>query len=170
MGWKRALLYWRHRVFRTGDSTNRITTGLAIGAAVSFSPFLGTHVAQALFFTWLLRGNLVAAFLGTGVGLPPCLPFIFLVSYRVGIRILGVFGFSERFALPPGGMTWELMLHEPVKLLAPLTVGGYLCGAVAGIIVYAAFYYPVRMARIFYRAQRLHRYHKQHEARKGGAS
>src|SRR5687768_11738955 len=82
MGWGRTLRYYRHRVFRTGDSTYRITAGLASGMAVSFSPFIGTHVGQGLALAWLLRASLLASFIGTALGNPATYPFIFWAAYK----------------------------------------------------------------------------------------
>src|SRR5688500_14904919 len=60
MGWMRTFNYYRHRMFRMGDSTYRITSGLATGIAVSFTPFLGTHLIQAFFLCWMFRSSWVA--------------------------------------------------------------------------------------------------------------
>jgi uncharacterized protein (DUF2062 family) len=163
MGYKRAFYYWEHRIFRTGDSTYRVTAGLACGAAVSFSPFLGTHVMQAFLLAWLVRGNLLAAFMGTIVGLPPFLPFIFWLSYRVGLRIFELLGIGDLFALPAHFHMHDIM-HAPIALLGPLTVGGYTCAAVVWVAVYFAFYGPVGMARKAYRLHRMRKYNKEHRA------
>jgi uncharacterized protein (DUF2062 family) len=153
MGWPRALQYWRHRVFRTGDSSYRITAGLASGAAASWNPFLGTHIVQAFALSWLLRGNLVAAFVGTGIGLPPFLPFLFWRSWHVGVWVLRLFGIHRFTHLPPD-LTWEYLLHHPVTLLLPMALGGYICGFLCWFAVFAVFYYPVRIARRLYLKQR----------------
>ncbi len=153
MGWGRALSYWQHRVFRTGDSSYRITAGLASGAAVSFNPFLGTHLVQAFFLAWLVRGSMIAAFVGTGIGLPPFLPFLFWRSWHVGVWIFRRFG-VHRFVHLPSDLTWEYMLHHPMTLLLPLAVGGYVCGLACWFAVFVVFYYPVRVARRFYLVRR----------------
>jgi uncharacterized protein (DUF2062 family) len=149
MGWRRFLLYWRHRVFRTGDSAHRIAAGLASGAAASFNPFIGTHVAQALFLAWLLRANLLAAFIGTGLGNPATLPFLFWLSYKTGVAIIGLFGMSDVLALP-ADFTLRTIFHEPLRLLLPMALGGYACGLMCWPVTYALLYYPVRSARKLY--------------------
>ncbi|MCB9989960.1 MAG: DUF2062 domain-containing protein [Rhodospirillales bacterium] len=162
-GWRRTFHYYRHRIFRTGDSTYKITAGLAAGAAVSWSPFLGTHFAQAIFLSWLIRGNLLAGFIGTALGNPSTFPFMFWLSYKLGTFILGLAGFETEFA---GGMdaaylqgdSWAFLKYlfaHPLQLLLPLVIGGYLCAFLCWPVAYAVLYYPVRAARRAYRLQRL---------------
>jgi len=48
-GWRRASRYMAHRVRRLPGTPYRIAAGVASGAAVSFTPFIGLHfVAAAL--------------------------------------------------------------------------------------------------------------------------
>lgn len=70
MGWMRSLKYVRHRLVRVADTTHKIALGLAIGAAVSFTPLVGTHFVQAGLFAFVLRGNVFSAMIGTFVGNP----------------------------------------------------------------------------------------------------
>ena len=51
---------------------------------VSFSPFIGFHFLLAILFAYLLRGNLIAALIGTFVGNPFTFPFIWIFIYKVG--------------------------------------------------------------------------------------
>ncbi len=156
MGWRRAFDYWWHRVFRTGDSTYRITAGLASGVAVSFNPFLGTHVFQGFFVAWLVRANWIAAFIGTGFGNTLTMPFLLWLAYMTGAWILGVLGLADAAALPHD-FTFSVILDEPLRLLLPLTLGGYTCGLIAWLLTYGLLYFPVRTAQRIYRANRLRR-------------
>ena len=166
-GWKRTFLYYRHRVFRTGDSTYRITAGLASGAAVSWSPFIGTHFFQAVFLSWVLRANPLAGFIGTAWGNPWTFPLIFWLGYTIGVNICGAFGLDEFIALPVG-MDFDYFLQRPLefmkylfsnplKLLLPMTVGGYICGLLFWPIAYGILFYPVRSVRQAYIEQRIKR-------------
>lgn len=148
-GWRRALIYWRHRIFRTGDSTYRITAGLASGIAVSFSPFIGTHVLQAVALAWMVRGSLLAAFIGTAIGNPSTLPFLFWIDYKIGINLFDLFGHAETVALPQD-YTWTIIVHEPLKLLLPLTAGSIICGLVSWPLSYILLCGPVRIMRTVY--------------------
>lgn len=166
-GWGRTFHYYRHRVFRTGDSTYKITAGLASGVAVSWSPLMGTHFAQAVFLSWMLRANLLAGFIGTAFGNPWTFPFLFWVGYETGVRICGLFGLSDFIALPPRmdlafftEQPWEFMHYlfaHPFKLLLPMTIGGYLWAILTWPVAYAVLYYPVRAARKAYKLQKFRR-------------
>lgn len=153
MGYRRAFVYWRHRLFRGGDTAYKITAGLAVGAGVSFSPFLGTHVWQAFLLAWLLRASWLAAFIGTGIGNPATLPILFWIAWHTGITILGAFGYDDRFNAT-AHFSWHELIHNPLSLLLPLTIGGYICGAVAGTVIFAVLYYPVRTIAAHYRSRK----------------
>lgn len=167
MGWKRALHYYKHRILRTGDSTYKITAGLAAGIGVSFSPFLGTHFVQGLVLSLLLRGNWVAMFVGTAFGNPWTLPFLFALNYKIGVFLCGLFGFGDFVALPvdvtqdgildDSSAFVTYMFDHPLKFLLPMVVGGYTCCFASLPVSYALLYYPVRRARLVYRLQRLRR-------------
>lgn len=173
MGLRRTFHYYRHRMFRTGNSTRKITAGLATGIGICWTPFVGTHVGQALLFCWLLGFNPIAGFIGTALGNPWTYPFIFLWAYRLGKWLCGWFGLAHFVRLPEGMAFDQFMaapldfLHylfaHPQKLLLPLTVGGYACGLLCWPIAYALLFYPVRTARRAYRLQRLRFHRKRHE-------
>ncbi len=172
-GWQRTFHYYRHRIFRTGDSTYKITAGLATGAAVSWTPFFGTHFIQAIFFSWLIRASMLAGFIGTAWGNPWTFAFMFWIGYQLGVQICGLFGLSEFVAIPETfnlehfiAHPWEFFSYlwqHPVKLLLPITIGGYLCGLLFWPVAYALLYYPVRSARTAYRLQRIKRRKKKLE-------
>lgn len=178
MGWKRALHYYKHRVLRTGDSTYKITAGLAAGIGVSFSPFLGTHFVQGLALSWALRGNWIAMFVGTAFGNPWTLPILFALNYKLGVFLCGLFGYADFVALPDdvtrdgflddSSAFVAYMFDHPMKFLLPMVVGGYTSCAVSLPISYALLYYPVRRARFIYRLQRARRRRARLRARRRG--
>lgn len=167
MGWARTLTYYRHRVFRTGDSTYKITAGLAAGMSISFSPFLGTHFLQCFVAAFILRANWIAAFVGTALGNPWTFPFLFAVAYKVGTFFCDLMGFADFIALPDDATFAHFMdqpfdflsflYAHPLKFLLPMTVGGYMCAVFSWPLFYGALYYPVRAARTAYRLQRVKR-------------
>jgi len=87
-GWGRAGRYLWHRVSRLPGSPNSIAAGLACGAAMSLTPFVGAHFFLAAFLVWLIRGNLLAAAFGTILGNPWTFPVIWLGSYHIGALML----------------------------------------------------------------------------------
>lgn len=89
MGWRRLAVYMLKRLTRLPGTPHNIAAGFACGAAISFTPFVGFHIALAILLAYLLRGHLIAAAVGTVVGNPWTFPFIWLATYKVGQVMLG---------------------------------------------------------------------------------
>lgn len=88
-GFKRSIQYITYRVKRLPASPHAIAAGFASGAAVSFLPAIGLHFLLAFALAWLVRGNMIAAALGTAVGNPLTFPLFFSVAYRLGRQLMG---------------------------------------------------------------------------------
>ena len=170
MGWVRTATYYKHRMFRDGDSVHRITAGLAIGASISFTPFLGTHFIQAGFLAIMFRVNWPAALIGTFWGNPWTFPFLFWSSYSIGAFILGLLGYGEMIQLPPevnfellredATQFFNFLLESPMKLLIPFAIGGYFAAVIFWPFAYMALYYPVKSMNKLYHKERLRRTYK----------
>lgn len=164
MGWVRAFHYYRHRIFRDGTSTYRITAGIALGAAISFTPFIGTHFLQVAAIAPLMRANILAGFAGTVFGNPWTFPFLFWLGYKVGIFMCGLFGMGDFLALPDFmNMQYfteqpfvflSFLFANPLKLLLPMALGGYICAVLFWPFAYLMLYRPVQLARIAYVRER----------------
>lgn len=148
-GWHRAVRYMGHRIVRIPDSPHAIAAGLASGAAVSFTPFLGFHFLLAALLAWATRGNYVASAVGTAVGNPWTFPFIWLWIYQTGIRLLA---YDHRF-VSHRELTLRLLFDQPSELFLPMMVGGIASGIVAWFVVY----YVSRLLFDAYRDQRRRR-------------
>jgi uncharacterized protein len=146
-GWRRALRYIGHRLGRMSESPHRIAAGLATGVAVSVTPLLGVHVALAALLALALRGNLMAALLGTLFGNPWTLPVIWVLSYRIGLWLLpspegadatphfvSMFADLTRAALSLDG---RLFVAEVWPVLRPMLAGSVPLALAAWIAVYA---------------------------------
>lgn len=88
-GWRRALSYLGHRVRRIPDTPHRIALGFAAGAFVSFTPLFGLHVLAAVALAWAIRGNVLAALIGTLIGNPLTFPLIAPMALTLGRLLLG---------------------------------------------------------------------------------
>lgn len=164
-GWGRTFHYYRHRLFRTGDSTYRITAGLALGGAVSFVPLIGTHLIQVALFGLVMRTSFIAAFIGTALGNPWTFPFLFWLSYKAGVLIMTVFGWTH-FAMLPDFMTYEYFSQQPMDFMAylwahplelflPMLLGGYICAVLFWPLAYGVLYYPVKTMQKAYHSDRV---------------
>ena len=69
-GWSRAAQYVKHRVRRLPDTPEKISRGIAAGVFTAFTPFYGLHFIIAAIIARLMRGNILAALLGTFFGNP----------------------------------------------------------------------------------------------------
>jgi len=83
-GWSRAWKYILLRVQRLPGTPSSIAKGFACGVAVSFTPFVGAHLAISGVVSWLIGGNVLAAFIGTVVGNPWTFPIIWVLIFKTG--------------------------------------------------------------------------------------
>ena len=80
----RILRLLKLKLYRIRDFPEAVAIGLAWGASVSMTPMLGLHLITCYLGTWMMRGNMVAATVGTVVGNTWTFPFIFYLDYKVG--------------------------------------------------------------------------------------
>ncbi len=118
-GWRRASRYIAHRVQRLPGTPYRIAAGLASGAAVSFTPFIGLHFIFAALLALLLRGNVVASAIGTAVGNPWTFPFIWAWTYTLGQWLMGADAASDL----PEALSLGYIFERPLDVLWPMTLG-----------------------------------------------
>lgn len=85
----RALKYQWHRLRRLPDPPHRVARGVFAGVFVNFPPIFGFQIFAAVALAWALRGNILAAVLGTLLSNPITTPIIAVVSLQSGYWILG---------------------------------------------------------------------------------
>jgi uncharacterized protein (DUF2062 family) len=137
-GWRRASLYIAHRVRRLPGTPYRISAGFACGAAISFTPFIGFHFLGAALLALLMRANVVASAIGTVVGNPWTFPFIWTWIYGLGQWLMG----GETAPDLPAVLSFSYIFERPLEVLWPMTVGG----VPTAIVMWFAFFLPVRGA------------------------
>lgn len=99
-GWARATRYVILRLTRLPGSPEEIARGVAAGVFVSFTPFFGLHFVTAALLAWAMRGNILAAILGTFFGNPLTFPFIAALNLELGSWILDVSAAAAAHSLP----------------------------------------------------------------------
>lgn len=150
MGWRRFFFYIKQRIVRLSDSAHRIALGLAFGMAVSFNPYVGTHILQACGLCYLFRGNIIAGALGTIIGNPSTFPFFWWLSIMIGSTILGWFGVSSAGDVSHNsdfGALFQTAMSDPLHVLLPWTLGGYVLALITLPISYFTFYPLIRAAK-----------------------
>lgn len=180
-GWFRAGHYVWHRLTRLPDPPHRIARGVWAGVFISFTPLFGLHFFGAALIAFLMRGNILAAILGTFFGNPVTFPLIAVGSVQLGHWLLGtgVDGVPATQILSAfayaGGEVWEnvraFFTDDPVKwshlshfyygLFKPYLIGGIFPGIVAATTCYyvslpmIAAYQKLRQKRRRDRAEKL---------------
>ncbi len=130
MGWRRTAHYLGHRVGRLPGTPYSIAAGLASGAAVSCTPFMGAHFVLGGLLALALRGNLIASAIGTALGNPWTFPFIWALIYWTGTQIIGGTGDPVNFVATFASLwnaLWTLdgqrLAGDIWPVLAPMMVG-----------------------------------------------
>ena len=152
-GWNRLLLYYKHRLVRLPDSSYRIAAGLACGAAVSFTPFIGLHVLLAIVLAYAMRANVVAALIGTIVGNPWTFPLIWTIIYWMGSIATG----SGASAVLTDVIDAEQLFFSPVQALKPVLVPMIIGGVPLAVLVWWIVYWPTYQVVERYKVKRLKR-------------
>ena len=141
VSWRRSTLYYVKRILRLSATPYAIAAGCSIGTFVSFTPYIGFHIAISVALTWLVRGNPIAAVIGTAIGNPLTFPLIWASTYELGHAILG----GEKVVELP---TFDRhFLDRSIEGLSPMlktmSVGSVPLGLLAGLVVYAIVYKSV---------------------------
>lgn len=137
----RLLRYYALRIGRLPGTPRSIAAGFAVGIAVSFTPFIGFHLATGALVAWILRGSLVSMALGTLLaGNPWTFPFIWLCTYELGRWMMGAHQQAAAMRTFGTQFTFSDLLQKPLDLLLPMTLGSIPLGLACGV----AGFYAVR--------------------------
>ncbi|MTH97742.1 DUF2062 domain-containing protein [Roseibium sp. RKSG952] len=146
--WSRSTRYFSKRVLRLSATPNAIALGFASGAFASFTPLIGFHFLTAFATAYIVRGNFIAAALGTSVGNPLTFPFIWASTFKVGQWILGGEA-THADAHAVHAQFQERLLQNSFDLLLPMLkpmiVGAIPLGLTTGILSYIIVYKSVEV-------------------------
>ena len=131
----RLLSYYKLRLARLPASSYAISSGFACGSMVSFTPLLGLHFILAVVFAFLIRGNFIAALIGTIVGNPLTFPLIWGLIYKVGTFVISI----ERVDLK-NDISFEMIINQTYEIFFPMLVGGIIVAPVVWIVTYFTIY------------------------------
>jgi len=140
MGFGRSTRYLAHRVARMPGTPSSIALGFACGIGVIFTPFVGLHLVIALVVAWIVRGSPLAAAVGTLASNPWTIPPILIGTYKLGARMLGTHSHHHL----PHDVTFFYMLHHPMQILLPMSLGSIPMGLTAALITYFPARYRVK--------------------------
>jgi uncharacterized protein (DUF2062 family) len=148
IGWQRAGHYFWMRLKRLSGTPHSIAAGFASGAAASATPFVGFHFLTGFAIAFFVRGNYLAAAIGTAVGNPWTFPFIWAWTYSLGSRMLG----RQNEPAPDWtSLSWPELVDAIGGVFLPMVVGGLPTAAVFWLV----FYFPMlRLVRVFQETRR----------------
>ena len=136
------------KIYRIRDFPEAVAIGLSWGAAVSFTPLLGFHLVICFVGTWLMRGNYVAAIVGTIVGNPWTFPLFFYLDYKIGIFLFGESLNAYDYKL-------NFIIENFENLFYPTLVGSL---PVAIIVWFTTYYFSKRLLKKRYNGKNKIRY------------
>ena len=131
----RIISYYKLRLARLPDSNYAISSGFACGAMVSFTPLLGFHFVLAVIFAYLIRGNFIAALIGTVVGNPLTFPFIWGLIYKIGTYVTNI-----KLEKITHEINFDMIVNQTYEIFFPMLVGGVIIAPLVWIITYYIIY------------------------------
>lgn len=154
-GFKRATRYVIHRMSRLPDDPHRIARGVFAGFLIGFLPLPGLQFAAAWAAARLVRGNLLAALLGTFNTNPITTPFFAVFAMTFGHWIMGVHepltakAIGHAFAFASGDlwrnfmaiftddvMKWGGLIRFWHEIYVPYFIGALIPGLVISAVAY----------------------------------
>ena len=127
----RFISYYKLKLARLPASPHAVASGFACGSMVSFTPLLGLHFILAIVFAYLMRGNIVAALLGTIVGNPVTFPFIWGLIYKVGAFII-----STKHVEFNNEINFNMIITQTYEFFLPMLLGGAILAIPVWLITY----------------------------------
>ena len=131
----RIISYYKLRLARLPASNYAISSGFACGAMVSFTPLLGFHFVLAIIFAYLMRGNFIAALIGTVVGNPLTFPFIWGFIYKIGTYFTNI-----QIEKLTHEINFDMIVNQTYEIFFPMVVGGVIIAPLVWIITYYVIY------------------------------
>ena len=112
-----------------------ISSGFACGSMVSFTPLLGLHFILAVIFAYIMRGNVIAALIGTVVGNPLTFPLIWGVIYKIGTYVTTI-----KHVKLNQDINFDMIINQTYEIFFPMFIGGIIIAPMVWIITYFIIY------------------------------
>lgn len=122
------------RFLKIRGSPHEIAMGFALGMFIGMSPFMGLHMALAVFLAALLGYNKFAAGIAVWISNPLTAPVLYGMTYYVGARFIGLE--KIHFVSNLDQHILLVILKKAPEILGILTVGGILLGMPVAAVGY----------------------------------
>lgn len=168
-GFVRAGRYVLHRMSRLPDKPHRVARGVFAGSLVGFLPLPGVQFLAAWGAALLMRGNILAALLGTFNTNPITTPFFAVFSLSFGHWLLGIDSpltaraIGHAFAraghdlwrnfkavFNDDKMQWDGLIRFWNEIYLPYFIGAFIAGFVLSLI---AYYLTIPIVRAYQKAR-----------------
>jgi uncharacterized protein len=140
--WSRSARYFGKRVLRLSGSPHAVAAGVAAGVFSAFTPFVGLHFIISFVFAFVVRGNMLAAGIGTFFGNPLTFPIIWASTYAFGKQVLHQNNATALHDIHYAFIHGSLQMLLPV--LTPLMVGAVIIGLPIALAFYVVSFFAVR--------------------------
>ena len=132
-------------------SPEGIGLGAAIGVFIGLTPFYGLHTLIALGMAFLIKkANKIAMLLGIQISIPPVVPFIYILEYKIGkFFLLMDDHYNEKFS----DTDLSLYAKMNLKFFATL-IGSAAVGVIAAVASYFVIVFLVKKHRARIAAKR----------------
>jgi uncharacterized protein (DUF2062 family) len=129
---KRNLRLLYLRLLRLKGQPQEVAGGVAIGVFVGMTPTVPLHTVLAVLIALILKKSKLAAALGVWVANPFCLPFIYLLDYKVGQLFTG----AKAPSLAISNFSIANLVELGWSISYPLLFGGVITGFLCAIPAY----------------------------------
>lgn len=148
MGWRAFSRYLLLRLRRSASDPHRVALGMGIGMWANFLPFPGLGGSLSVALAWLLRANMLAAFMGQLIGNAWTMPLIWWACYKVGLIVFPLTDDSIGFKMLMENLTMEYVYDNwrvlARSVLLPIGVGGQMLAIPLALISYWLTHWEVK--------------------------
>jgi uncharacterized protein (DUF2062 family) len=142
--WQRRLRYYYRRLARMEGTPAAIARGCAAGVFAGLFPLFGAQTLIGLAIATPLRGNKIAAAVGTWISNPLTYVPIYIFNFKVGQWLLG----TEQLAAQRVDVeSWRELTQLGAQFLSTLFVGCAIVGAICAVLAYLAALWAVPRLR-----------------------
>jgi len=128
-----------HRIYerfvKIRGRPREIALGFALGIFIGMTPTMGVQMPIAIFFAAMFKWSKISAVFGVWITNPLTSPFIYSITYIVGVKLLGL----KATLTLPDDLTWSIvkeMLKNAPVIFGALTVGGIITGLPLAVLSY----------------------------------
>jgi uncharacterized protein len=132
---ERFIYFYKLKLARLSATPYAISAGFACGSMVSFTPLLGLHFLLAIGISFLIRGNVIAALIGTFIGNPLTFPFIWSLIYNIGVYVT-----SENQQILNSEISVDMILNQTYLIFIPMLIGGAILSLPIWLITFLIVY------------------------------